>query len=274
MRYREIEPGGQVRQFVDRYWLLECEANEAAEAQRVVPDGRVELIVNLAQPFESFQDGEWRVQPACFVAGQITGPLLLRPGGPAKIMGVRFLPHGAARVLSAPICDLTGAVVPVADLSAKLASDLARAAERCSFEQIEAALGRTCAGQDALVAEAVRQIVCAGGASDVARLAGRLGISTRGLERRFQSSVGIPPKLFCRIQRFQRVFQVVEQGRPNWVHTALECGYYDQAHLIRDFRDFAGETPSVLLAGAELARQFVRDPAVSDFYNTGDSASG
>jgi len=273
LEYREITPGGEARGFIDCCWTMECDASEAS-VQRVVPDGRAELIFNLAEPFESFQDGQWRIQPACFVAGQITGPLLLRPSGPAKILGARFLPQGAGQVFGVPMHELTGRMVPIADLSRALAGGLENARESASFVRIESALARVCGEQDLLVAEAVRQIVWARGACDLAQLARRLGIGSRRLERRFQRGVGMPPKLFCRIQRFQHVFQVIEDGCPNWVNAAVECGYYDQAHLIRDFRDFSGKAPSVLLADADLAKHFVRDPAVSDFYKTAASASG
>jgi methylphosphotriester-DNA--protein-cysteine methyltransferase len=78
------------------------------------------------------------------------------------------------------------------------------------------------------------------------------------MERRFKRQVGIGPKLFCRIQRFQRVFREIESGG-NWVQAALACGYYDQAHLVRDMRQFSGETPTALLDGDELARHFLSD---------------
>jgi AraC-like DNA-binding protein len=64
------------------------------------------------------------------------------------------------------------------------------------------------------------------------------------------------PKYFARIRRFQRVFPAIEEGS-EWVDAAAACGYYDQAHLIRDFRAFAGEPPSHLLAGDDLSRHFL-----------------
>ena len=84
----------------------------------------------------------------------------------------------------------------------------------------------------------------------------RVGLSCRQLERRFLRDVGITPKRFCRIQRFQQVFQTIEDGA-DWVRAAVECGYYDQAHLIRDCKDFSGEAPAALVAGDELARHFL-----------------
>lgn len=79
-----------------------------------------------------------------------------------------------------------------------------------------------------------------------------------------KQAVGIPPKLLSRMQRFQRVFAVLENAGAGWADAAVECGYYDQAHLIRDFPEFAGKAPAALLAeDTDLARHFV-----SHFSNT------
>jgi len=91
---------------------------------------------------------------------------------------------------------------------------------------------------DLIIAEAVRRITIAQGASDLAALARELGVSIRQLERRFYADVGLPPKLFCRIQRLNCVFRAIGQRPSSWVETAVACGYYDQAHLIRDFKHF------------------------------------
>jgi len=78
------------------------------------------------------------------------------------------------------------------------------------------------------------------------------------------------PKLLGRIIRFQQVFRAVEQCNAAWSAIALECGYYDQAHLIRDFNQFAQQTPAVLFSSASpLTESFTRKTRKSDFYNTG-----
>src|ERR1041384_168714 len=98
MEYRELRASGAACHFIDRLWMLEDDG-EHSTVQRVVPDGCAELIVNLGEPYEAYTDGEWRRQSDCFVAGQITGPLMLRSNGPARIVGVRFRPHGARQAL-------------------------------------------------------------------------------------------------------------------------------------------------------------------------------
>jgi AraC-like DNA-binding protein len=265
MRYREIKPKAADRAFVECYWTMEHEGGEPVAVQKVVPDGYPELILNLGRPFECLHDDVWRVQPGCFLAGQITGPMLLRPSGAAHLIGVRFLPQGAGQWLGLPMQELAGRTWPIAELSPALARRLAAVLESpAPLVNLQATLSRAPIAEDLLVSQAVRWIAVARGAHDVGSLANHLGIGWRQLERRFASRVGLPPKLFSRIQRFFHVFQHVQGGSADWADTAAACGYYDQAHLIRDFKDFSGATPTVLLAEDALARHFLRSRSLSD----------
>jgi AraC-like DNA-binding protein len=257
VNYRRIAPGPEAARFVNFYWTLDGDA--AGDVQRVVPDGSPELILNLGRPFECGVDGSWQAQPRCFVAGQITGPLLLRCAGPVQIIGVNFRPHGLPDLLGLPAQEFTGRVATLDDLNLKRLIDLPR---RAPLRELEARLLRLARpSTDGVVGEAVRQIARSHGRSDIASLARGFGWSTRHFERRFLDRVGLPPKLYARMRRFQSVFPAIEDGTANW---ALACGYYDQAHLIRDFREFAGEPPAGLLASDDLARHFL-----SHFSNTG-----
>ena len=265
MRYREIRPSAAAAGFVDRYWVLELDASEAGEEQKVVPDGSSELILNFAEPFESFSSGEWRKQPVSFLAGQITGPLRLRSTGRSRTFGVRFLPHGAGKALGLPMTEVRDSIVPVADVSTALARELDDAQ---NWERIEAALigcKHRAGREDALIDAAVRQVELGSNAEQVASDA---GISRRQLERRFLNLVGLTPKHFQRMRRFQRVFLAVEHDAAGWADAAVSCGYYDQAHLIRDFQEFAGKAPAALLAGTDLAEHFLHRHGVSQFSKT------
>jgi AraC-like DNA-binding protein len=271
IRYREIRPSAHLRHFIDTFWILEHDG-ESRAPQRVVPDGHPELICNWGQPFEAFEAGEWRAQPRCFLAGQIDGPLFLRPAGPAKMLGIGFDAHGAANLFQQPMRELSGRFTPVEDLSRALSRNLNRALESSDpVRAVEAALlSVTQSGGDFLIAEAVRRIDLANGALDLASLARDLGLSIRQLERRFLATVGLAPKIYCRIQRFKKVFGVIGQTACNWVETAVACGYYDQAHLIRDCKEFSGNTPAALLSeDADLARHFYLRFGMSHSSNTG-----
>jgi AraC-like DNA-binding protein len=276
MNYCQVRPSAAVSRYVEFYWMLE-DKSPASCVQRIVPDGRPALILNFGSPFQSQTDGVWKSQPECFFVGQITGPLLLRPSGPAGMLGIQFRPHGAAQLLGLPMSELTDSATALADLSRRLSRELERLRQLPSLTRALAVLDsilhafaqQTCTDDDP-VSYAVRAIEGTGGLTSVRELADRIGWSTRQLQRRFKDAVGISPKLFGRMQRFQRVFRAMEDSTSDWVDAAGRCGYYDQAHLIRDFREFSGKTPTAVLdQEIDLARHFVQARVMSHFSKTG-----
>src|SRR4051794_12036462 len=128
VRYREIRPSPRLRSVVETFWTLEHDGGDATP-QRVVPDGRPELILNCLAAYESLQAGAWQRQPRCFFTGQIEGPLLLRADGPAKMLGIRFRPHGAAALFGRCMHELGERTTAVDDVAPALARELNRAAE-------------------------------------------------------------------------------------------------------------------------------------------------
>jgi transcriptional regulator GlxA family with amidase domain len=97
--------------------------------------------------------------------------------------------------------------------------------------------------------EAWRRLVATAGAVSVAELAREAGWSPRHFTARFTRAAGLPPKTFARVLRFQRAKALLaDAGGPSLCEIALDCGYYDQAHLNRDFREFSGRSPTELMA--------------------------
>ena len=166
MHYQEFAPSAAAASFVKCYWYLE-DPSLSQEAQRIVPDGRPELILNFGQPFQSFQQGTWQWQPEFFLAGQITAPLLLQANGPARIIGVRFHPHGAGQLMRMPMPEFNDSVVSLEDISQPLIRQLGPMRELRSLpEQIGAldAILQTFAGQqDLRLSHAVRRFERANG---------------------------------------------------------------------------------------------------------------
>jgi AraC-like DNA-binding protein len=276
VRYREIPPAPPLSPFIEAFWTLDSDDSSDGPPQRVVPDGHAELILNLSTPFEYCDDaGHWHRQPRLFFAGQIRGPLLLRAAGPARIIGVRFTPHGAAAMLRAPMHELAGRFTPIDNFFPALHRALKQALDsRDPIRAVEGTLLRIAHHADPAVAAAVECITASRGTISLNSLANDLNLSSRQFERRFHTAVGLAPKTFCSLKRFVEVFRVIGDGDPRWVDTALACGYYDQAHLIRDFKRFSGETPAALLApDADLARHFLLRFGVSHSYNTGRVAA-
>jgi AraC-like DNA-binding protein len=276
MLYREIKPGPPLHRFVECFWTLQGDAAFGTSAERILPDGCVELILNFGAQFIEQCDGKKKRQPRNFLVGQMTGPILISPTGPVELLGIRFHPSGTLPFLRVPLDEVTDRVVELGSLSSKLERDLMRVTSQSSLlsEKITAVgsflvscLAST--RHDSRLLTLAARIVESGGLVSVDRIANDAGLSSRQLERRFLREVGVGPKLLGRIIRFQQVFRAVEQCNAAWADIAVACGYYDQAHLIRDFNQFAQQTPAVLFASqSPLTESFTRKARASDFSNT------
>jgi AraC-like DNA-binding protein len=238
--------------------------------QPVLPDGRPELVVHLGDPFIRIDAGGMAVRQAPILfAGQLMGPLTLRPTGRVAIVGIRFCPYGAGALGIGPLGVLSGLTVDAADVSRPLARALERVRETTEDPRVAVGLVQTALARvvrtdrvDPQVRHVVRAIARAHGQVAIDSLASRVSWTRRHLERRFGEVVGIGPKRLARIARFQQALQLLDAAAgPDvpapGVSTALACGYADQAHFIRDFREFAGATPGAhLLRRAELTELF------------------
>jgi AraC-like DNA-binding protein len=277
MRYREFHPQPPLNTVIECFWTLESENKASASStERILPDGCVELILNFGARFLQHIDDTTLLQPQTFVAGQLTRPLFITPTGSVQLIGIRFHPGGTTPFLRLPMYQLTDQVVELGafarDFESLLLTNIADvpmitdkviALERALTKLL---LERT---PDSKALQIAARIVASSGMIPIDTLALDAGISSRQLERRFLGEIGVGPKLLSRILRFQQVFRAFDANETSWPVVALECGYYDQAHLIRDFRQFAQQTPSMLFAEqSPLTESFTRKARTSNFSNT------
>ena len=282
MRYRTIPPDSRLAKYIECFWTLESQEKVSmASPERILPDGCVELIFNLADPFRRHHfDGEVEVQPSSIIAGQMQHYAMIEPAGRVQLFGVRFHPGGAYPFLQFPLSELTNKIVAVDDIWPRIGRELAERVHsgRSLYERIktmeEEFRERLSShnGGDKLVDAVVKMIVRREGLISMDRLWKNLGISGRQLERKFKTAVGISPKFLCRILRFQKVFKAVELHQTvSWGFIASECGYYDQAHFIHDFKAFSGQNPSAYFDQEyQMSEYFTRKNRLSDFYNTNE----
>lgn len=262
MRYREWAPPPALRDQVEAFWALSGEGSSAGESQRIVPDGCAELILNFADPVIQETGGPAR-QPALMFVGQITGPWQIRPTGRVDLLGVRFRPSGAAGLTPVPQHELVNRSVPLADVAGPIARRMSAVFEAedgaARLAGLSDVLTASLDRRESVVASSADAIVRYWGMIPIGKLAAGAGLGARQLERRFLDEVGMTPKRLARISRFQRVFQAIERRPIGWTRVAVECGYYDSSHLVRDFHEFAGEAPSrAVRAGEELTLAFTR----------------
>ncbi len=277
MKYREIAPPAALAEHVECYWLLQSNGSAAGfPPQRILPDGCVEMILNFADPFAERCEESFARQPLHFVVGQMEQPKEIVPTGRVNLLGIRFHPAGARKLLGVPMQELSGRVVPLEALQRDLAA-AAKSASRASETReririFEAALMKRAADKreaDPAVWGAMKRLLESDGCVFIEELTVQAGISRRQLERKFRNWVGLTPKMLGRILRFQKVFKALESGAENWADVAAECGYYDQSHLIRDFRQFAGMCPSALEVPQDsLTEIFMRKNRTSQFSKT------
>ncbi|HXV56495.1 MAG TPA: helix-turn-helix domain-containing protein [Gaiellaceae bacterium] len=228
--------------------------------RREVPFGGVVVVVSFGPEIRLLDAGDPGALPerrTSFVAGLDDGPTFTEHDGVQHGVQVNLTPLGASRLLGVPMRELARRVVSLEDV---LGADAARLAERlhdagsweARLDLVDAELAarlerRLPASPD--VAWAWRRLSETGGTVSIGTLTEELGCSRRHLTTRFREQVGMPPKLVARVLRFDRAVRALRRDpAARLAGLASACGYYDQAHLNRDFRRFAGTTPAAFAA--------------------------
>jgi AraC-like DNA-binding protein len=253
MRYHVLRPSPPLADVIERLWLREGPVPRHA-FERVLPMGREELFINLV-------DGELRCYhddgrpngrtPGPLLAGMHRGAYVIDTRQQAAIMGVHFKPGGAWQLLGIPAQELSDARLGLHDLIGEEAPRLMDQLLRCGaplekLRVVDAAMCRRLRQRlHPAVAWAAEQMRRHPALVRVALLADEAGLSGRRFGEVFTCQVGVNPKGFARLCRFQAALgRIHASAQPDWCDLALRAGYADQAHLIREFRAFSGFTPA------------------------------
>ena len=253
MRYLEANAIPDLRAYIKRFWSLEYDPadNSASEPETVLPDGCPEIIFNLADRFRRLNAAGYETQSATLFAGQMSRSIAIQPTGRVSLFGVRFQPAGAWPLARLSMHELTDQICDIADTLGSAGRELeSRINAADSFEDrksiFEAFLLSRLAGfdGDAIAHHASAVIQQRGGRISVTALAESIGVAERRLERRFKAAVGVSPKMLARIVRFQGVVQSIQSAQtPNMLDAVHHFGYFDQSHMIREFKQFSADTP-------------------------------
>jgi AraC-like DNA-binding protein len=235
---------------VRRYWGF-AERAATPMRRREVPGRDIVAILSFGPSL--------RVDDASlgsFVAGLTEASVVTEHDGVSHGIEVNFTPLGARMILGVPMHLFANEVVPFEDVWGGGTGELLERLYELSdwesrFELLDAVLAVRLAratAPPAAVAWAWRRLVAEHGRLAVHELTRELACSRRYLAAQFREHVGLPPKTTARILRFQRAVTLLERDGTELERLALDCGYYDQAHFNRDFRAFAGSTPTEFLA--------------------------
>jgi AraC-like DNA-binding protein len=269
MEYREYRPKAPISSIVKCFWSIDHVGQVDAPSEPVLPDGCPEIVFNLADRFQKIAvTREVETQASAIISGQLRSRIFIRPTGRVRLFGIRFQPFGAGIFLGIPLSELIDQVVPLGSLLGEAAVQFERRiAEQNDFEgQISVAedtllnhfhLNR---GDAVIAAKVTERIIQAGGRESMTTLRSVTGLGERRLERMFNRYVGISPKAFARTVRFQNVLRSLEASPCYGLSdVAVSFGYYDQPHMIHEFREFSGMSP---LAYFESRHR------MSDFFTT------
>ena len=220
----------------------------------ILPDGAMELIINLGDPHAlcALDERERRtIFRRSWISGERMEPILVDELGHVHLVGVRLRAGGGWPFLGIPVREFSEQVV---ELDSVLGAEINELRDRLGEKTTDDArfdlleewlLRRQRTPPTPAVTHVLRVIQQGAQAVRIGRIAGEIGISHKHLLREFDRCVGLTPKTFARVCAFQRVIQSVgHKTQVEWADTAANCGYCDQAHLIREFRAFSGLTPT------------------------------
>ena len=249
--YQEFPPHPALGGHVACLWSSHAVPGGAPLRYRVLPDNCIDIL---------WQDRA----PQGFVAGMMSRPHRVEVTAPVLTVAVRFLPGAARAFFGLPLQALQDGHPGLPELWPRHEAEALAAAlwerEQTPAQRlttIEAALLARLRRHEAepgerLVRAALKLIERSGGALHVEELAQSLGVSRQHLALQFRERVGLNAKTFAMVCRFRRASSALCKAHGpalDWAGLASECGYYDQSHLIHEFRQFAGETPQAFALG-------------------------
>jgi AraC-like DNA-binding protein len=259
MIFQTCIPRPPLSQFVAFFWLYEGD-DPSHDKERRLPTGTAELVLNLRDDTLRVYDRKNTEQFESFSGSLISGAhsefFVIDTANLASIMGVCFKSGGAFPFFKLPAGELHNRHVSLETLWGAEAGFLrerllAATSAEIKFrllEQVLLAQAVRPLTRHPAVALALKEFRSMGHLRLVGDLTAQIGLSPRRFIQVFREEVGLTPKLFWRIRRFQEVLHLIQkEGQVEWADVALTCGYFDQAHFIHDFRAFSGLNPLVYL---------------------------
>lgn len=264
MNYQTFQPHPDLASFVKCYWTLEIPAGSDAHKQRILPDGCIEMIFILGDDIKSYtSNDQFIIQPRAMVLGQITEPFIVRPTGYVNSFAVRFYPYGFAGFVTTPVKNLANKETPIALLfgerTAKVITQkiIHAAGTRHRIEIAEDFLLNRMKSKITIhniVKSTIDALFLTKGSKSIKLILQQNLSKRRQLERKFLKQVGMSPKQLGKVIRLQTALKMLlNQQSKSLTKIAYESEYYDQAHFIKDFKEFTGINPKEFLEDEEMA---------------------
>jgi len=256
---RHRVPKTPLSNFVNMLWYYDEDYPRVHAKERILPGGTVEIVINLKEDIGRFYDkgdtSKCFTHRGTLIAGVLTEYAVIDTEEQMSVMGINFKPGGAFPFFNLPLSELQDLHLSLDELWGSSANTLReRLIEAptvdAKFDLLEAVLtGRMTAFDHHPAVQFALAEMGRRHSQSVANLVDKIGLSSRRFIQLFSQQVGLTPKLFCRVLRFQQVVKGIGgTGDVELADVALNCGYFDQAHFIHDFKAFSGISPTEYLS--------------------------
>lgn len=276
MFYREYSVQPLLRDYINCIWVMQAETGVFSHPDLLVPDGNIEVILN-------YGDTATRFYPDGKVAQNYSGSELVgqrcswyrhSTTGAVDLISISFKPGGLSPFVPFAVADVTANAIPFSSLRDTIFSEM----EERVFEEPDLTKKIDIIRQLLLkqvlknstksnhVAEFITRLYAINEFPSIAGFLQYYTINRRKLERDFDHHVGVSPKLLQRILRFRRAITNFYSSRNrNLTALAYDCGYFDQAHFINDFREFTGLSPKKFFSSTCMFGDLLtEDPVMID----------
>lgn len=250
-----MKPHPQLTEFIECYWMMYSD-DIIPTVEKIIPDGFTEIIFNYKDVYQSKTGIDWQVQSPNLLAGQLTTFFYLQNTGTTGSIAVKLKPAALTQLFGLSmdqyldkIVDLDSFPNPAFKQLKEQISILVKSANERTQEIVKKTLDEYFAicmldAAENPIKPCLDLIFKSNGMATVTEMAGEANIGERQVERLFKKYIGLSPKYYARIIRFNYIFQLIKSKTSSWTEVVYQSGYYDQSHFIRDFKAFTGEDPS------------------------------
>jgi AraC-like DNA-binding protein len=257
MLYLERLPHPALAPFIKTLWYAR-DPHATHRHERILPTGRAQIVISLARDYltnANHSTDPLQHSPASIFLGLYSRHQQIDAIDLTELIGILFHPGGTVPFFPDNTHLFTNREISLEDLWGRAAQNLRNDLREAStpgrkFDLLDFALRHRFSESEhqrriPIIDYALTHLNQSPGTTTIAQLTRDIGVSPRHLSQLFREQIGVSPKLYCRIQRFQQAVQHMHRGDDiHWAELALTCGYYDQSHFANDFHAFAGLSPT------------------------------
>jgi len=253
MEFPTILPSEVLRPYVKYYWV--CTTEEDVFKESMYPSGHMEFCIDISNG-ETFRHFDNRLDrmPKLEVLGHINIPTSATVAKGTTVLVTRFYPHASSLLVPNPALDFTNKSVDLYDILGHTSTDFYNQIMEQPTVEMKVRILETFLIQQLIrnrknqkklkLMENICRHISSTESFNSKRLSVEFGFSERYIEKSFLEYVGLTPKNYFTVQRFNKSLELIQSSSETLTSIALECGYYDQAHFINEFKSYTALTPS------------------------------